>query len=255
MGNRYILNLLKPVIEKEMSLKYFFAVICVLSFVSTPVLSADSCPEEVGYFKDLKQAYEENAKLNAPKVRCMALAGDDRAATLYAEYLLEKYNDNGYKEDIQGSYVWYRIAVERSKSPGSWKQMPATLEAAVAGIREDSNALYETIKSIIAPRKRFLKPNKIVLPEETPQERKKRLRKARESGGPRIPSHRQKVPDGYHKQEIETESYVEATPMLIFLPIYPSEALEKKIEGYVTFQLDIDAEGQPIKFKIVKSFP
>ena len=154
-------------------------------------VAAQDCTDEVGYFKETKLAYEENHKLNAPKVRCLALAGDDRAATLYAEYLLEKYNDNGYKEDIYASYVWYKIAVDRSNSPGSWKRMPKILEGAVAGIEESSKQLYQKLQQQVAPKKRFDMPTKIVLPEETKKERKRRIRKEKESGAPRVPSHRQ----------------------------------------------------------------
>ena len=163
------------------------------SFIFTQTLkAAEECGEDVGYFKQAKLAYEENHRLNAPKIRCLALAGDDRAATLYAEYLLEKYNNNGYKEDIYGSYAWYKIAVERSSSSaGSWKKMPKILEGAVAGIEESSKSLYQKLQHEVAPKKRFNEPTKIVKPEETDKERKRRIRKAKESGAPRVPSHRQ----------------------------------------------------------------
>jgi hypothetical protein len=151
----------------------------------------EECTEEVGYFKETKLAYGKNHKLNAPKVRCLALAGDDRAATLYAEYLLEKYNNNGYKEDIYASYAWYRIAVERSSSPGSWKQMPKVLEGAIAGIKESSNELYQQLQKQLAPKQRFNKPSTIEFPKESAQDRKRRIRKEKDSGAPRVPSHRQ----------------------------------------------------------------
>ncbi len=162
-----------------------------LIFLSATTFAAETCPENVGYFAETKQAFEKDAKLNAKKVKCLALAGDDRAATLYAEYLLEKYNNNGYKEDVYASYAWYRIAIDRSITPGSWKKMPKILEGAVPGIADASKELYQQIQKQIAPKRRFDKPTKIVLPEESEKDRKSRIRKQRESGGPRVPSHRQ----------------------------------------------------------------
>ncbi len=155
-----------------------------------------SCNLELGYFSKIKEQYLSNKVAGVKAVKCMAYAGDDRAATLYAEHLVEKYNNIGKRDIILEAYAWYRLSIERAKTIGEWMQMISILENSMPGIKQDSKTVYLEIKNTIASRKRFDKKFNVTFNIEN-----KKSNIGKTTVGSRIPNDKRKIISGNVKIE------------------------------------------------------
>ncbi len=163
--------------------KFYTLILLTLALLSPGSLKAEECLIKFESYIEARENYLDGHEKDASVIKCMAYAGDDRAATLYAQHLVNEFNDRGKEDDLISAYAWYRLSIDRAKYSGRWMAMLKRLEDNMPDIREKSNDRYLKLTNTVASYHHFEKKRKPVTFYEADTELSNRDKRSCEKRG------------------------------------------------------------------------